>query len=163
MSRGGAGFSDGGRSGISVLVAKTDGVTAMCETERKYEATSALELPDPARLTGLDTGSGAQEQQLEAVYFDTADLQLVRVGVTLRRRESGSDPGWPLETAGRHGQPRRVRMPLGRSIRKPPAELLALTRVYTRGTAVIPVASADYPTATVAARRPGRPGARRAG
>lgn len=27
----------------------------------------------PASLSGLDTGSGAQEQQLEAVYFDTTE------------------------------------------------------------------------------------------
>ena len=72
---------------MSTFVAKADGVTAVRETERKYEAADAVELPDPARLIGLDTGSQAQEQQLEAVYFDTADLALARAGITLRRRE----------------------------------------------------------------------------
>ncbi|MGH3575130.1 MAG: CHAD domain-containing protein, partial [Pseudonocardiaceae bacterium] len=121
-------------------MAKTDGVTAMRETERKYEVTSALELPDPARLTGLDAGSGAQEQQLDAVYFDTADLRLARVGITLRRREGGSDPGWHLKLPVDADSRDELRMPLGRSSRKPPAELLGLTRVYTRGAAVVPVA-----------------------
>ena len=133
------------RSGMSVLMAKADGVTAVRETERKYETTDAVELPDPARLFGLDTGSGAEEQQLEATYFDTADLRLARAGVTLRRREGGSDPGWhlklPVGPDGRSAENRHeLRMPLGRSSRKPPAELLALTRVYTRGAAVAPVA-----------------------
>lgn len=138
------------RSGMSVLMAKADGVTAVRETERKYEATDAVELPDPARLIGLDTSSGAEEQQLEATYFDTADLRLARAGITLRRREGGSDPGWhlklPVGADSRSAENRsadsrdELRMPLGRSSRKPPAQLLALTRVYTRGAAVAPVA-----------------------
>lgn len=126
-------------------MAKADAVTAMRETERKYEATDAVEFPDPARLTGLDTGSGAQEQQLEAVYFDTADLRLARVGITLRCREGGSDPGWhlklPVGADSRSADSRdELRVPLGRSGGKPPTQLLALTRVYTRGAAVAPVA-----------------------
>ena len=56
----------------------------MRETERKYEATDAVELPDPAGLFGLDTSRGAQEQNLEAVDFDTADLRLMRASITLR-------------------------------------------------------------------------------
>jgi len=63
------------------------------ETERKYEATDAMVLPDSAELLGLATGRGAEEQILEAMYFDTVDLRLARAGVTLRRREGGSDPG----------------------------------------------------------------------
>lgn len=49
-------------------------------TERKYAATDAVTLPDPAGLLGLGTGSVAQEQELKAVYFDTADLPLLRAG-----------------------------------------------------------------------------------
>jgi inorganic triphosphatase YgiF len=67
-------------------VAKTDGVMTAREAERKYEATDAVTLLDPSGLLGLGTGSGAQEQELEAVYFDTADLRLLRAGVTLRCR-----------------------------------------------------------------------------
>ena len=126
--------------GYVCFVAKADGVTAVRETERKYEAADAVELPDPARLIGLDTGSQAQEQQLEAVYFDTADLALARAGITLRRREGGSDPGWHLKLPVGPDSRDELRMPLGRSSRTPPAELLGLTRVYTRGAAVVPVA-----------------------
>jgi inorganic triphosphatase YgiF len=126
--------------GYVYLVAKSDGVSTVRETERKYEATDAVELPDLARLIGLDTGLGAEEQQLEATYFDTADLCLARAGITLRRREGGSDPGWHLKLPAGADSRDELRMPLGRSSRKPPAELLGLTRVYTRGAAVVPVA-----------------------
>jgi CHAD domain-containing protein len=125
---------------MTVVVAKSDGVVTARETERKYEASEAMELPDPAGLLGLDTDAGAQEQKLEAVYFDTADLRLVRAGITLRRRVGGSDPGWHLKLPVGGDTRDELRMPVGRSHNKPPAELVALTRVHTRGAALRPVA-----------------------
>lgn len=110
------------------------------ETERKYEAIEGLELLDPVTLLGFDTGTGPHEQDLAAVYFDTADLRLVRAGVTLRRREGGSDAGWHLKLPAGKDSRDELRLPLGRSQRHPPAELVALTRVYTRGAVLAPVA-----------------------
>jgi len=110
------------------------------ETERKYEATDAVELPDPAGLFGLDTGRRAQEQNLEAVYFDTADLRLIRAGITLRRRVGGADSGWHLKLPVSGDSRDELRMPVDLSRRRPPPELLALTRVHTRGAALGPVA-----------------------
>ena len=121
-------------------MAKGNGVTTMRETERKYEGIEGLELLDPAGLLGVDTATGPDEQNLEAVYFDTADLRLVRAGVTLRRREGGSDEGWHLKFPAGKDSRDELRLPLGRSARRPPAELVALTRVYTRGGALAPVA-----------------------
>jgi CHAD domain-containing protein len=121
-------------------VANTDGVMTVRETERKYEATDAVALPDPAELLGLGTGSGTQEQELEAVYFDTADLRLLRAGVTLRRRTGGSNPGWHLKLPVGGDSRDELRIPVGRSLRQPPAELVALTRVHTRGATLVPVA-----------------------
>ncbi|MGH3982237.1 MAG: CHAD domain-containing protein [Pseudonocardiaceae bacterium] len=109
----------------------------MRETERKYEGIEGL---DPAGLLGFDTATGPDEQDLEAVYFDTADLRLVRAGVTLRRREGGSDEGWHLKFPAGKDSRDELRLPLGRSARRPPAELVALTRVYTRGGVLAPVA-----------------------
>jgi len=63
------------------------------EVERKYEAADEVPLPDPCRLLGAQNIGAAEDQQLDAVYFDTPDLRLLRAGVTLRRREGGSDPG----------------------------------------------------------------------
>jgi CHAD domain-containing protein len=121
-------------------MAKGKSVTTMRETERKYEAIEGLELLDPAGLLGFDTGTGPHEQDLEAVYFDTADLRLVRAGVTLRRRKGGSDAGWHLKLPMGKDSRDELRLPLGRSEARPPAELVALTRVYTRGAALAPVA-----------------------
>ena len=114
-----------------------NGVKAMREIERKYEG---MELLDPAVVFGVDTATGPDEQVLQAVYFDTADLRLIGAGVTLRRREGGSDAGWHLKLPAGKDSREELRLPLGRSPRQPPAELVALTRVYTRGAALAPVA-----------------------
>ncbi len=126
--------------GMSRPVAKGNGVTTMRETERKYEAIEEWELLDPARLLGFATGTGPHEQDLQAVYFDTADLRLIRAGITLRRREGGSDAGWHLKLPAGKDSREELRLPLSRSPRHPPAELVALTRVYTRGAVLDPVA-----------------------
>ena len=121
----------------------SNSATSTYETERKYEIADAAALPDPAGLAGLDSGAGAREQQMAAVYFDTEDLGLLRAGVTLRRREGGNNEGWHLKLpAGRVGEDTReeIRLPLGRAGRTPPAELVGLTRLYSRGAALAPVA-----------------------
>jgi CHAD domain-containing protein len=121
-------------------VAQANGVTTMRETERKYEAIDDWQLTDPAGLLGLATGKGPDEQDLTAVYFDTADLRLLRAGITLRRREGGPDAGWHLKLPAGKDSRHELRLPLGDSRRRPPAELVALTRVYTRGAALAAVA-----------------------
>ena len=113
------------------------------EVERKYEAADEVPLPDPSRLLGAGTGreniGAAEDQQLDAVYFDTPDLRLLRAGVTLRRREGGADPGWHLKLPVGKDSREELRVPLGQAQRTPPAELTALTRVHTRGAEVAPV------------------------
>ncbi|MDQ4093776.1 MAG: CYTH and CHAD domain-containing protein [Actinomycetota bacterium] len=121
-------------------MAKAQGVTTMRETERKYEGIEELALLDPAGLLGFDTATGPDEQDLKAVYFDTADLRLVRAGVTLRRREGGSDAGWHLKLPADTDSRDELRLPLGSSAHHPPTELVALTRVHTRGAVLTPVA-----------------------
>jgi inorganic triphosphatase YgiF len=101
-------------------------------------------LPDPSSLLGAASiGAGnigaAEDQQLDAVYFDTRDLRLLRAGVTLRRREGGSDPGWHLKLPVGKDSREELRVPLSQAPRTPPAELTALTRVHTRDAEVAPV------------------------
>jgi len=109
------------------------------ETERKYEAPAEVEFPDPGRLFGLGVGS-QDDLELDATYFDTADLRLARAGVTLRRRVGGEDAGWhlklPIDAESRH----ELQLPLGHSTSQPPARFVAMTRVHTRGAALGPVA-----------------------
>src|SRR5882757_8689581 len=112
--------------------AMSDSVAVVRETERKYEADEAVVLLDPARLLGLDPGSQPEEQQLEAIYFDTPDLRLLRAGVTLRRREGGHDEGWHLKLPAGQDTRDELRLPLTRARRKPPAEFVAVAQLNTQ-------------------------------
>ena len=98
------------------------------EIERKYDAAGA-----PAALAAVTSMTGAagiaavsqhDEETLDAVYYDTEDLRLIRAGVTLRRRTGGEDAGWHLklpagaETRGtRYGCPAAA----GPAVSRPPA------------------------------------------
>jgi len=63
-------------------------MTRYQEVERKFDADPGAPLPDLSGATG--TVSEAVESQLDATYFDTADAQLARHRITLRRRTGGA-------------------------------------------------------------------------
>ncbi len=110
------------------------------ETERKYAAPAGRVIPRLDSLPQVAGTSGPQEQVLEAEYFDTDDLRLLRNGITLRQRRGGSDPGWHLKLPlGGHTR-REIRRPLGRGGRRVPAELARLVRGLARGAELRPVA-----------------------
>jgi CHAD domain-containing protein len=121
--------------------------TAVRETGRKYEIADGAELPRWSGLSGADGLDGPEEQELEVVYYDTDGLRLAGAGVTLRRCGAGDESAWHLSLPlgdGRHDEVRVGDRRAGRRTRarapRPPSELLALTRVFTRGAAVAPVA-----------------------
>jgi hypothetical protein len=73
------------------------------ETEAKYDVPAGAALPRLDDLPQVAGTSGPAEQQLEAEYYDTDDLRLIRAGITLRRRRGGDDAGWhptPVTGAG---------------------------------------------------------------
>ena len=113
--------------------------TTVYETEKKYEAPPGTTVPQLDSLPSVAGTAGPEEQLLEAEYFDTGDLQLIRNGVTLRRRRGGSDPGWHLKLPAGGSTRREIQLPLGRG-RQVPARLAGLVRGYTRGEALRPVA-----------------------
>jgi CHAD domain-containing protein len=114
--------------------------TEILETERKYEAPPGARLPDLGDLPEVASVAGPEEQVLQAKYFDTDDLRLIRRGITLRRRQGGSDPGWHLKLPVGGDARREIQLPLGRATRQVPAELAALVRASARGAALRPVA-----------------------
>lgn len=65
------------------------------EVEVKLEAPQNAQLPVcwPAELQELQSA----EYELKAVYYDTKDRQLARMGVALRQRTGGLDAGWHLK------------------------------------------------------------------
>jgi CHAD domain-containing protein len=114
--------------------------TEIRETERKYEAPPGAPLPGLDDLPGVAAESGPEEQRLEARYYDTEDLRLIRSGVTLRRRRGGSDPGWHLKLPEGGDSRREIQLPLARATRQVPMELGRLVRAFSRGEALVPVA-----------------------
>ncbi|HTQ88105.1 MAG TPA: CYTH and CHAD domain-containing protein [Streptosporangiaceae bacterium] len=129
--------------------------TVVREIERKYDpaagATAALDAVQALIGTaGIAAVSQQDDQLLDAVYYDTADLRLIGAGITLRRRTGGEDAGWHLKLPAGADTRDEIRLPLGapsgvRAATPParadavPKELAALVRAYTRGTALAQV------------------------
>ncbi|MFE2427119.1 CHAD domain-containing protein [Streptomyces sp. NPDC059373] len=113
------------------------------ETERKYEADTDAELvgePDLTGLPGVAEVRTLEPAELDAVYFDTADLRLAAHRTTLRRRTGGDDAGWHLKLPTSQADTRtEVHAPLGKSAKKIPRRLAAEVAVLTRGHPLIPV------------------------
>src|SRR6201990_3715509 len=108
-------------------------VTDTREIELKYEAGPDAVLPPLEDLPRVASEPGPEERKLEAEYYDTEDLRLLRAGVTLRRRRGGNDSGWHLKLPAGPQTRRELRLPLGRAGRTLPAELGPLGNVYRRG------------------------------
>lgn len=56
------------------------------EIEDKYSVDDDVEMPALDRLPGVATVRAVEVRELEATYFDTAELTLAQAGISLRRR-----------------------------------------------------------------------------
>src|SRR5215472_2093603 len=110
------------------------------ETEAKYDAPAGAGLPRLDRLPQVAAASGPEQQRLDAEYYDTDDLRLLRAGITLRQRSGGNDAGWHLKLPLGHGTRREIRRPLNGDSRSVPGELAGLVRAHIRGAPLRPVA-----------------------
>jgi CHAD domain-containing protein len=110
------------------------------EVEAKYDVDDGFDLPDLSGVPGVTGVDEPVEHLLEAVYFDTADLRLLRARVTLRRRTGGADAGWHLKLPAGAAR-RELHAPLGRSVNKPPRSLLDPVAGVVRGESPHPVAT----------------------
>jgi CHAD domain-containing protein len=112
------------------------------EREAKLIATAAFRMPP---LDGLIAGTTAVTrpvQELEATYYDTADLRLARWGVTLRYRTGEDGLPWTLKLPGAVTDQTVERQELrfaGGSEPVPP-EAADLVLAYRRRRALAPVA-----------------------
>ena len=80
----------------------TPGPTRQLEIETKLELDPDSSLPPLAkrkRLAAVGIAGVAEPvtHHLDAVYYDTDRLDLLRSKITLRRRTGGSDAGWHLK------------------------------------------------------------------
>ncbi|SFL63526.1 CYTH and CHAD domain-containing protein [Geodermatophilus ruber] len=99
--------------------------TVHLEIERKFEAGPSFELPDLAGLPGVAEVGEPEERPLEATYFDTDDLRLLRNRVTLRRRTGGPDAGWHVKLPSANGGRRELHQPLGPAVKSVPTAVIA--------------------------------------
>lgn len=107
-------------------------MTAHHEVERTWEPPPECDVPDLSGVAGVRRVGTPRVVDLEAVYFDTEDLSLLRSGVTLRRRTGGDDAGWHLKIPAGDGRD-EVQVPLGRARHTPPKALREAVTVWTRG------------------------------
>ena len=110
------------------------------ETDAKYDAPAGAGLPSMDRLPQVAAASRPEQQRLDAEYYDTDNLRLLRAGITLRQRSGGNDAGWHLKLPLGHGTRREIRRPLNGDSRSVPGELASLVRAHTRGAPMRPVA-----------------------
>ncbi|WP_329120602.1 CYTH and CHAD domain-containing protein [Streptomyces sp. NBC_01353] len=106
------------------------------EIERKYEATEKTGLPDLTRAQGVSAVLDRGVAELDAVYYDTADLRLAADSLTLRRRTGGEDAGWHLKFPVASGIRDEIRAPLADTL---PTSLARLLRSRIRDEDVVPV------------------------
>ena len=101
------------------------------EIEDAYIVGSDAELPALEHLPWVDTVQSGRVEELEATYFDTAELALARAGISLRRRTGGMDPGWHLRLPMKHGR-FEVQESLSRATKSVPKSLRMLLLAHTR-------------------------------
>ena len=110
------------------------------EVERKYTVGPDTSVPD---LTTVDAVAGAlpaRRSDLVAVYFVTTELDLLRNGITLRRRVGGVDQGWHLKEPSGPDSRSETQVPLGRAVHTVPKRLRSIVERWTAGHPLVPVA-----------------------
>jgi CHAD domain-containing protein len=117
--------------------------TIQAEREAKFEGTGVFDPQGLRQLPGVARLREETAEELDAIYYDTADLRLLTHGVTLRRRSGGHDAGWhvKLPKPPSEGGNREIHAPLnaGKAGDVPP-ELARWLAAYARGGELIPVA-----------------------
>lgn len=103
--------------------------TEQLEREDKYDVDEGFVVPD---LSDVFPGSAVASNiyQLEATYYDTADDDLRRHGITLRRRRGGHDAGWHLKLPADEG---RLEITANSRASSPPRELTSVLLGVRRG------------------------------
>lgn len=110
------------------------------EIERKYAVEPETSWPDVSELDAVAGVGPAAEVDLDAVYFDTPGLDLLRHGITVRRRVGGLDEGWHLKWPAGPDTRTETRLPLGRAVRTVPRQLREAIEEVTGTQRLVPVA-----------------------
>ena len=120
--------------------------TRQAEIETKLEIEPDVKLPSLGKrrrlaAVGITGAADPQTYDLDATYYDTESLDLLRSKMTLRRRTGGTDAGWHLKLPAVQGARTEVGLPLEAGTPGDvPAEFLGLVRGAARGRSLVPVA-----------------------
>lgn len=112
--------------------------TEQVERELKFDVPPSWTLPDPAALSP-DGQVRVETVELASTYFDTVGNDLLRSGVTLRRRTGDADTGWHLKIPAGDART-ELHAPLGDE-NVPPDDLSRLVRGITGGAELHPIAT----------------------
>ncbi len=110
------------------------------EIERKYAVEPDTGSPNFGDVDAVAEVGSAAENDLEAVYFDTPELDLLRHGITVRRRVGGPDEGWHLKVLSGPDTRTETRLPLGRAVRAVPKRLRDQFEPVLGSARLVPVA-----------------------
>ena len=108
-------------------------------TDLAYDAGASMAFPALLDIPGVERVASPVESRIDAVYFDTANLDLTARRITLQRLTGGTNHGWLLHIPGGTAPRQEFDAPLG----QPDAvsrELLTHVLAYTRGKDLSPIA-----------------------
>ena len=114
------------------------------EIERKFDVGAAVPFAPLGSLPGVGSVSAPDVTALDATYFDTESLNLLRAGITLRRRTGGSDAGWHLKLPTGSGDRVEHGAPVGdldAGNDTVPTQLVQLAKAWVRDHDLRPVAA----------------------
>jgi len=120
--------------------------TRHAEIETKLEIAPDATLPDLSKrrklaATGVVAAAEPATYHLDATYYDTSNLDLLRSRMTLRRRTGGPDAGWHLKLPAAAGARTEVGLSLSAGDDgNVPDEFVNLVRGAARGRTLRPVA-----------------------
>lgn len=105
------------KSASGIVAGQAPGPTRQIEIETKLELDADTALPALSRrkrLAAVGVAGVAEPviHHLDAVYYDTDRLDLLRSKITLRRRTGGSDAGWHLKLPAVEGARTEIGLPL---------------------------------------------------
>lgn len=111
------------------------------EVEYKFRIPrdSSLNVAELLGTTGMAVTPGSH-RSMSAVYYDTNNLNLLRWGITLRRREGGGDDGWHLKIPASGEARERDEIRIERPDTNVPFELASIISPLLRRQELVPMA-----------------------
>ncbi|MET0887303.1 MAG: CYTH and CHAD domain-containing protein [Mycetocola sp.] len=109
------------------------------EIERKYDVEDGASVPDLSAVDGIASIETLEPVHLEAVYYDTDNLDLAVRRIVVRRRTGGGDAGWHIKKPAAEGRT-ELHWPLGDDTGTVPDAILEPVRAWVRNRDLTPLA-----------------------